>query len=76
MSMHLRSAGSIFEPKYGAAPVKLGNYYTLDIYGEYEFIKKIKLFADLKNITDQKYFDQEGFNTRKFNMNAGVIVNL
>ena len=76
VSMHLRSAGSLFEPKYGAAPVKLGNYYTLDMYGEYEFIKKVKLFADFKNITDQKYFDQEGFNTRRFNMNAGVIVNL
>ncbi|CAN5728177.1 TonB-dependent vitamin B12 receptor BtuB [soil metagenome] len=76
ISMHLRAAGSRFEPKYAAAPVKLGNYYTLDMYAEYEFVKKIKLFADFHNITDQLYFDQEGFNTRRFNMNAGVIVNL
>lgn len=76
VSAQLHTAGSLFEPKYGSTSAKLGNYYTLDIYGEYEFIKKIKLFADFRNITDQKYFDQEGFNTRRFNMNAGVIVNL
>ena len=76
VSIHLRTAGSLFEPVYAATPVKLDNYYTMDIYGEYEFIKKIKLFADFRNITDQKYFDQQGFNTRRFNLNMGVIVNL
>lgn len=76
ISMHVRSAGSIYEPKYAAAPVKLADYYTIDLYGEYEFAKKIKLFADFRNITNQQYFDQEGFNTRRFNVNAGIVMNL
>ena len=76
VSLHLRNVGSLFEPKYGAAPVKLANYYTLDLYGEYVFIKRIKLFADFRNITDQRYVDQEGFNTKRFNVNAGISINL
>jgi vitamin B12 transporter len=75
VSMHLHTAGDFYEPKYGAEPLKLKNYYTLDLYGEYTFIKKTKVFADLKNITNQHYFDQEGFNARKFNMYVGLSLN-
>jgi vitamin B12 transporter len=34
------------------------------------------VFLDLKNITNQKYFDILGYNSRKFNFMAGVSVNL
>jgi vitamin B12 transporter len=76
VALNLHTVGDFFEPKYGSEPTKLKNYYTAGFYGEYTFIKKIKLFADLKNITNQQYFDQEGFNTRKFNATAGLTFNL
>jgi hypothetical protein len=34
------------------------------------------LFADLQNITDQKYFVTRGFTTKGFNLNAGAKINL
>lgn len=76
ISTHLRSVSSFFEPKFASSPVRLKGYYTWGLYGEYRFHKKAKAFIDLKNLTAQKYFDQEGFNTRRFNMNAGVSVDL
>jgi vitamin B12 transporter len=74
--LNLRSTGSMYEPKFAAAPVQLSGYYTLDLYGEYRFNKNARIFLDLKNLTDQKYFDQEGFNTRRFNVNAGISLSL
>lgn len=73
---HLRSVGSFYEPKFGGSPVRLSGYYTLDLYGAYNFNNRIKAFVDLKNLTDQEYFDQQGFNTRKFNMNGGISLSL
>ena len=71
VSTHLRSTSSLLEPKYNAAPEKIAGHYTLDLYGEYRFIKSWKFFADCKNITGQTYSDQQGFNTRKFNVTIG-----
>ncbi|MEO6584489.1 MAG: TonB-dependent receptor, partial [Ferruginibacter sp.] len=68
----LRSGSSFLEPKFGIAPVRLSGYYTWDVYGEYTFGNCIKVFGDVKNITDQLYFDQEGFGTRGFNVNIGI----
>lgn len=57
---------------YAGSPEKLEGYFTIDLYGEYKFYKTFKFFLDLKNITDKKYFDFVGFNTRRFNFNAGI----
>jgi vitamin B12 transporter len=76
LSTHVRSLSSFYEPKFGASPVLLKGYYTWDVYASYLFKKNIKVFADLRNITDQLYFDQEGFGTRRFNMNAGISLRL
>jgi vitamin B12 transporter len=75
LGLQLRIAGAIYEPKYAAEPVQLSNYYTLDIYAAYQTGKHLKFFTDFRNITDQKYFDQEGFSTRRFNLNAGILLN-
>lgn len=72
LSGHLRNVSSFYEPKFGTAPVLLKGYYTWDMYASYLISKNIKTFADLRNITDQLYFDQEGFATRRFNMNVGL----
>lgn len=54
----------------------LGSYKLLDFYAEYALAKKrIKIFADLKNLTDEKYTEIIGYNTFGFNMNAGVSFN-
>ncbi|NIG52067.1 TonB-dependent receptor [Chitinophaga sp. Cy-1792] len=54
----------------------LGDYYTVDLYGEYKFGNLLKIFAGFRNITDYKYFDVTGYNSRGFNFNTGVIFNL
>ena len=52
----------------------LKSYTLWDIYTEYGFIKnKLKLFADLRNITDSKYTEISGFNTLGFNGYGGIL---
>ena len=56
--------------------VTLDSYILLDIYAEYAFCKnKLKVFADLRNITDSKYSETAGFNTPGFNGHGGVRFN-
>jgi vitamin B12 transporter len=50
-------------------------YYNLDLYAAYQLKPAIRFFADLRNITDQHYNDQYGYNSRRFNMMAGAVVN-
>lgn len=54
----------------------LGDYYTLDLYGEYKFGNLLKIFAGFRNITDYQYFDISGYNSRRFNFTTGITVNL
>lgn len=61
----------IFDPGPATQPA----YYTLNCYLAYNVEKKIRLFADFKNITNQQYFDVVGYNSRGFNMMAGIGVN-
>jgi vitamin B12 transporter len=56
--------------------VTLDNYFLLDVYAEYALCKnKIKLFADLRNITNSKYNETAGFNTPGFNGHGGIRFN-
>jgi len=55
-------------------PNPMSAYYTIDFYAAYTIKKKISLFADLRNITDQKYFDVYGYNSRRANYMLGVNV--
>ncbi len=54
----------------------LSAYYNADIYAAYQVKKSIKIFIDLRNVTNRIYFDQFGYNNRKFNFMSGVTVNL
>lgn len=56
--------------------VPMGDYYTLDLYGEYKFGNLLKIFAGFRNITDYQYFDISGYNSRRFNFTTGITVNL
>ena len=76
LSTHLKTVSKAFEPQYMATPYELKGYYTLDFYGRYKFNNKFSIFADLQNITDQKYFVTRGFTTKGFNVNGGVQIAL
>ena len=76
ISTHFKTLSKFYEGQYAAAPYKMNGYYTLDVYGEYKLGKSCKIFADLQNITNQKYFDLRGFNSKRFNFNAGIHLNL
>ena len=76
LSMHLKTVSKAYEPQYMAAPYQLNAYYTLNFYARYRFNKKYSIFADLQNITDQKYFVTRGFTTKGFNVNAGIQIAL
>ena len=76
VSTHLKTVSKAYEPQYMAAPFELKGYYTLDFYGRYKFNNKFSIFADLQNITGQKYFVTRGFTTKGFNVNGGVQIAL
>ncbi|MBC9933835.1 TonB-dependent receptor plug domain-containing protein [Chitinophaga qingshengii] len=64
--------------RYQISPVAqpMGDYYTVDLYGEYKFGNLLKIFAGFRNITNYQYFDILGYNSRRFNWNAGLVLNL
>ncbi|GAB3426827.1 TonB-dependent receptor plug domain-containing protein [Niabella aquatica] len=54
-------------------PDPMPAYYTIDFYAAYNIIKgKAKLFTDFRNITNQKYFDVYGYNSRQANFMIGI----
>ena len=72
----LRSLSKREEFIYGSLPESLKGYTTIDLYGEYRFDNVIRIFLELKNITDTKYFDILGYNSRRFNFTTGVSFQL
>ncbi len=51
----------------------LKSYFLWDVYVDYSLHKnKLKLFADLRNITGSKYTEISGFNTLGFNAYGGI----
>lgn len=75
LRLQLRLVGKRFEAIYAASPVELDSYHTIDFYADYGFSGKVKLFLDLKNITNQRYFDILGYNSRRFNFMTGLSLN-
>ena len=56
--------------------VVLDSYILLDVYAEYSFCKnKLKVFADLRNVSNSKYSETAGFNALGFNGYGGVRFN-
>ena len=71
-----RFVGNRIRGEYDPGPDMMAQYYTLDFYAAYYFKKKVRIFTDLRNITDQKYFDIPGYNTRQANYTVGLSVQL
>jgi vitamin B12 transporter len=72
VSANFKSASKAFEPQYMGPDYELKGYYTIGFYGEYQLNRNFKIFTDLENITDQKYFVTRGFTTKGFNFNGGI----
>ena len=75
MNIGIQTISKRYEAVYGAAPVEMPAYYTWDIYSTYTITKNIKAFIDLKNITDEKYSEVLGYNSRRFNFMTGIVLN-
>jgi vitamin B12 transporter len=74
VSTLVKYAGKRWEPVYLSAPKQLDDYLTIDLSGLYRIGDKYQFFADLKNITDRKYFEVLGYNARRFNFTTGLRV--
>ncbi|HEX5026048.1 MAG TPA: TonB-dependent receptor [Agriterribacter sp.] len=62
---------------YTTKPVVLKAYTLWNAYAEYSFARKrIKLFVDVKNITNSKFEEVYGYATPGFNIIAGVRLTL
>ena len=71
-----RFAGTRLKGQYDAGPAQMPQYYTIDFYAGYEFAKYVRAFADFRNITNQKYFDIPGYNSRGSNFMIGINFSL
>jgi len=78
VSAQLNAVGSrqdvYFDPvTFQRSDLTLRPYTLLNLYAEYGFSNnRIKLFADLRNLTDEKYVDIYGYNTARFNAYGGI----
>lgn len=62
---------------YPAENKSLKAYHLVDVYAAYTFKSKaIKIFADLKNLTNEKYVEMIGYRTMGFNVNTGISFSL
>ena len=76
MNIGVQSIGKRYEiTSYGAAPDEMPAYYIWNLYSSYTITKNLKAFADFKNITDEKYSEVYGYNSRRFNFMAGINLN-
>ena len=58
---------------FSTVNVTLDAYLLWNLYAEYGFHNnKLKVFADLRNITNSRYTEIAGFNTARFNAYTGV----
>ena len=63
-------------PTYAQQEVTLDNYTLLNLYAEYALINnRLKVFADLRNITDVQYNEIYGYSTPGFNAHGGIRFN-
>lgn len=77
LNAQLNAIGERKDLYYDASFVKhdvvLKSYVLLNIYSEYQFIQnRLKIFVDLRNVTNKKYSDIVGYNTAGFNAYCGV----
>ncbi|MGZ3838832.1 MAG: TonB-dependent receptor plug domain-containing protein [Flavisolibacter sp.] len=61
-----------YDAAFQQQDIHLSAYALLNFYAEYALAgKRLKLFADIRNLTDTKYSDIYGYNTAGFNAYGG-----
>jgi vitamin B12 transporter len=59
---------------FGAPPISLHGYATIDLYTEYRTkTKGLRFFADLRNLTNTRYEEIRGYNARGFTAMVGLL---
>lgn len=78
ISSNFKYNSKSYDADYATGKVaELAAYKLLSVYAEYTLIKKqLRLFADLKNVLNEKYTEIYGYNSMGFNMNAGFSFTL
>lgn len=71
-SAQIKTVSRALSGLYDDPNIILGDYTTIDLINQYSLKKEINLFLDLKNLTNKTYYEIPGYNTRGFNMMAGV----
>lgn len=66
--------GTRLKGEYDFGPAEQASFYTIDCFMGYQINKTARLFIDLHNITNQQYFDIVGYNSKRFNMMAGIDI--
>ena len=59
---------------YQSEIVVLKSYFLADLNLNYQWKSGIQFFADFQNITNTRYTDVYGYNTRRFNVMAGAQI--
>jgi vitamin B12 transporter len=70
-SAQVHLASKRYEYVWGASPTELSNYVLLDATVERKFGKHLKWFLQLNNLTNTKFEEQKGYNTKGFNWMTG-----
>ena len=60
---------------YKKADVLLDSYFLLSAYAEYTFSDRLKIFADVQNFGNKKFYDVRGYNGIPTLFNTGVTFN-
>ena len=61
-----------FNPDFTVSNITLKHYNLVDVHLQYEPCQKLSLFADFKNLFDEKYTEWLGYTTRGLNFMAGL----
>lgn len=78
-SAGVQSFGKRSDLDFSTFPSSIANlkaYTLVNFYAEYQVIKALKLFIDVKNITNTSYVEVLGYNALGRNFNAGLTVRL
>ncbi len=78
-SAGVQSFGKRADLDFSTFPSSITNlkaYTLVNFYAEYQLIKALKLFIDVKNITNTSYVEVLGYNALGRNFNAGLTVRL
>jgi vitamin B12 transporter len=59
-------------PTYAQREIKLKNYVLINLYGEYAIVQnRFKIFADLRNVSNENYATIYGYSSARFNAYGG-----